>query len=245
MRKIKTNNQNLEKLEKVINIKFRYFNLLREALTHRSFKNENRLVRWDHNERVEFLGDAVLELIVTEYLFKMFRKPEGELTLLRSAIVNTNNLSDSAEKINLEKFLFLGRGELISEPKAKKVILADAMEALIGAIYLDQGFIKTKEFVNKFIITGIPKSATKIIQYKDPKTLLQEIVQAQLKKTPQYEIVSESGPAHERSFVAAAIVDGKSIARGKGTNKQEAETEAAKKALIKFQRDFNKPPHQI
>ncbi len=240
MQKIKTNNQNLEKLEKFINIKFRHFNLLREALTHRSFKNENRLVRWDHNERLEFLGDAVLELIVTEYLFKMFRKPEGELTLLRSAIVNTNNLSDTAEKINLEKFLFLGRGELIGEPKAKKVILADATEALIGAIYLDQGFIKTKEFVNKFIITGIPKSAVKIIQDKDPKTLLQEIVQAQLKKTPRYEIVSETGPAHERLFVAISVVDGKPIARGRGTNKQEAETEAAKKALVKFQKDLNK-----
>ncbi|MEK7580485.1 MAG: ribonuclease III, partial [Patescibacteria group bacterium] len=214
------------------------FNLLRESLTHRSFKNENRFIKWNHNERIEFLGDAVLELIVTEYLFKIFLKPEGELTLLRSALVNTNSLAAVAEKINLEKFLFLGRGELVGEIKAKKVILADALEALIGAIYLDQGFMKAKEFINKFIIIDLQKSVTKIIKYKDPKTLLQEIVQAELKKTPQYEIISETGPAHEKIFITAAVIDGKSIARGKGTSKQEAEIEAAKKALIKFQRDF-------
>jgi len=228
--------ENLENLEKKIGIKFKNKNLLKEALIHRSYLNEHPEAKLPHNERLEFLGDAVLELIVTEYLYRNYNHPEGELTSWRASLVNTESLSEIAKKLNLYEFLYLSRGErLTSTQKAKKVILADALEAIIGAIYLDQGMTIVKNFIKKFILIKL-KKIIKYKKYKDPKSTFQELSQAKFKITPSYKILKETGPAHNKTFLVGLFLNENLISQGRGKSKQEAEIRAAKNALKKYKK---------
>lgn len=219
-------------LESKIQIKFKNHELLQTALTHRSFLNENRAYQLPHNERLEFLGDAVLELVTTEYLYKNFQNPEGELTNLRSSVVNYRLLSDIAREIGLENHILLSRGEAKDTGRARQVILANTLEALIGAIYLDQGMTESKKFIENFILVKL----SKIIQeqaYLDPKSRLQEIIQEKMAVTPTYKVLSESGPDHAKNFLVGVYVDDRLIGQGSGPSKQEAEVQAARDALNK------------
>lgn len=224
----------LSDLESKINLAFNNKDLLREALTHRSYLNENP--SWDvpHNERLEFLGDAVLELVVTENLFGDYPDyTEGELTSIRAAVVNYQILSKIAAEIGLDEAVYLSKGEAKDSSRAKEVILANAIEAVIGAIYLDQGYEKTTEFIKKNILSLVPE-IIKTKAYKDPKSLLQEIIQEKLKITPIYEVLNEEGPDHQKIFTVAVYFDKDFGGEGKGYSKQEAEVDAAKDALRKI-----------
>jgi len=222
---------NLSEFEKEIGCDFKNQNLIKEALTHRSYLNERPDWGVSNNERLEYLGDAVLELSVTKYLFDKFPKsPEGELTVLRAALVNYQMLSRVAEEISLEKFIFLSRGEAQEGGKAREVILANAMEAVIGAIYLDQGFNKADGFIEKYIIPHL-KTILKNKSYRDSKSKLQEVVQEKFKVTPNYKVIEESGPAHKKIFKIGVYFNENLVASGTGLSKQEAELEAAEKAL--------------
>ena len=221
-------------LEKKIGIKFKNADLLTEALTHRSYLNEYPKWHLPHNERLEYLGDAVLELLVSEELFNKFPKqPEGQLTVLRAALVNYQILARVAEEIGLQNFILMSRGERKDTGRAREVILANAMESLIGAIYLDQGLEKIRGFVKKFVMNNLD-DVLKTKSYKDAKSELQEIVQEKLKLTPTYNVMDESGPAHRRIFTMGVYFGDKFIAQGEGPSKQEAELEAAKNALAKY-----------
>lgn len=223
-------------LQKNIRVRFENQDLLTEALTHRSYLNEYPKWHLPHNERLEYLGDAVLELIVSEELFRKFPKePEGRLTVFRAALVNYQILAKVAERLRLQDFIMMSRGERKDTGKAREVILANAMEALIGAIYLDQGFEVTKKFADTFVMTNLDEVlATK--SYKDAKSELQEVIQERLKLTPTYDVISEEGPAHRRMFTMGVYFGEKLIATGEGTSKQEAEADAAKNALKKYPR---------
>ena len=195
-----------DELEKNIGITFINKDLLTEALTHRSYLNE--YPRWPlpHNERLEYLGDAVLELLVSEELFKKFpTEPEGQLTVFRAALVNYQILAKVAERIGMQKFILMSRGEKKDTGKAREVILANAMEALIGAIYLDQGFDKMRPFVHEFVMNNLDE-VLKNKTYKDAKSELQEIVQEKLKLTPTYRTLEEVGPAHKRVFTMGRVL---------------------------------------
>ena len=205
--------------------------LLREALTHRSYLNERP--DWDvpNNERLEFLGDAVLELAVTEELFHRFPdQQEGILTSYRAALVNYQILAKIAGEIQLEAFIFLSRGEAKDTGKAREVILANAFEALVGGLYLDRGYAEVK----KFILTRVMVHLAEIIaegSFKDAKSLLQEKAQSVFKLTPKYKVLRETGPDHDRIFTMGVYFGEKLIAEGFGPSKQDAELEAAKRAL--------------
>ncbi|MDD3101559.1 MAG: ribonuclease III [Patescibacteria group bacterium] len=219
-------------LEQVIKIKFKNKNLLLQSLIHRSFLNEHPRFIVSHNERFEFLGDAVIELIVTKYLFNNFPNPEGELTVFRSSLVNAKTLSKVASEIKLDHYLFLSKGETGSTGKSKEIILADAFEALIGAIYLDQGFEVAEKFIYRVLLTQL-SFIVKNQLYKDPKSELQEIAQGKLKITPSYKVIEEIGPAHAKIFTVGVFLNTEMIAIGKGQSKQEAEVDAAHNALKK------------
>ncbi len=221
-------------IERIIGSVPQNLDLYLSAFTHRSYLNEHRGFSLPHNERLEFLGDAVLELISTEYLYKTYDHPEGELTNFRSALVNYKMLSNIAKRIGLEQFLLMSRGEAKDTGRARQVILANTIEALIGAIYLDLGYEATQKFVEKEILIELPD----IISggaYLDPKSKLQEFVQDKWSVTPHYEVVSETGPDHDKIFIVAAFMSKKEIGRGQGPSKQEAEASAAKDALKNFE----------
>lgn len=220
------------KLETKLNVKFKNPELLQTAFTHRSYLNENRSHKLPHNERLEFLGDAVLELVTTEYLYRNFENPEGELTNLRSALVNYRLLAEIARDLGLEDYIFLSRGEAKDTGRARQVILANALEALIGAIYLDQGVNNTTKFIGKFILIKLPEIMRQQA-YLDPKSKLQEIIQDKTAITPNYKVLSESGPDHAKTFVVGVYIDDRLIGQGQGPAKQDAEVEAAKDALNK------------
>jgi len=221
----------LPKLEKLISYDFKNKDLLKEALTHRSYLNENPKWHLPHNERLEFLGDAVLELATTEALFEKFPKePEGRLTTLRAALVNYVMLAALAKKVGLDKFLLMSRGEAKDTGRAREVILANAMEALIGAIYLDGGYSAASDFIRKVILPEISEVLDKEL-YRDPKSLLQEKTQASEKVTPAYKLLSEKGPDHKKIFTVGVYIGEKEVARGEGLSKQDAEVEAARRAL--------------
>ncbi len=223
----------LSKLEKNLDYKYKNPKLLQEALTHRSYLNENPKWHVPHNERLEFLGDAVLELIVTENLFEKFPdEDEGKLTTLRAALVNYQTLAKLSVQIELEKNILMSRGEAKDKGRAREVILANAMEALIGSLYLDGGYEAVKKFIIEFILPEI-KEVLKSGSYKDPKSLLQEKAQANQKVTPNYKLIAEKGPDHKKIFVVGVYIGEEEIARGEGMSKQDAEVEAAKKALEK------------
>ena len=220
------------KLESKIAIKFRDQDLLQSALTHRSYLNENRNHDLPHNERLEFLGDAVLELITTEYLYRNYPNPEGQLTNFRSALVNYRLLAEIAYEISLENFILLSHGEAKDTGRARQVILANALEALIGAIYLDQGTEEAKKFIETFVLVKLPQIVAGG-SYLDPKSKLQEIIQEKMAITPMYRVISESGPDHAKQFVIGVYVDDRLIGQGAGPSKQDSEVEAAKDALEK------------
>ncbi|HYV33648.1 MAG TPA: ribonuclease III [Candidatus Limnocylindria bacterium] len=221
-----------KELEAILGIKIKNSDLYLSAFTHRSYLNENRGFALPHNERLEFLGDAVLELAATEYLYKNYPHPEGELTNFRSALVNYKMLSDIAKDLGFEKFLLMSRGEAKDIGRARQVILANCIEAVIGAMYLDLGYKETEEFVIKKILVELPK----VIEggsYVDPKSKLQEIIQEKRGVTPTYGVISETGPDHNKQFVVGAFVSQDEVGRGTGPSKQEAELSAAQDALKK------------
>lgn len=222
---------NTETLEKKIGVEFKNADVLVEALTHRSYLNEYANWKLPHNERLEYLGDAVLELVITHELFKKFPGVmEGQLTVLRAALVNAQMLSKIAEGIELDSFMLMSRGERKDTGKAREVILANAIEAVIGAIYIDQGIDAAKKFILKFVWTCLDE-ILETKSYRDSKSELQEIIQDKLKITPTYRVVEESGPAHKKIFKVGVYFGDKFITDGSGASKQEAEIEAAKNAL--------------
>lgn len=220
----------LSELENKIKIQFKDKQLLASSVTHRSYLNENRKWPLAHNERLEFLGDAVLELITTEYLYQNFPNPEGELTNFRSALVNYKMLSEVASELGLEEHIMLSKGEAKDMGRARQVILANALEALIGAIYLDAGFAVTKEFINNNIIV---KLASVVADGKilDPKSKFQELAQEKLGVTPHYKVLAEWGPDHNKNFEVGVFILDKQVAKGVGPSKQEAEAAAAQNGL--------------
>lgn len=216
--------------EEKIGYGFKDKDLLTTVFTHRSYLNEHRKESLEHNERLEFLGDAVLELIVTEYLYKNYPDPEGVLTSWRSALVRGTSLSDVAKKIDLDDNMRFSRGEAKSTGKSRDVIHANAVEALIGAIYLDAGLEPARQFVNKYIIEKL-EYIIKEEKYIDSKSKLQETIQEKQGATPSYKLVAQSGPDHNKRFTTSVLVEGKELARGEGASKRDAEQDAAKKAL--------------
>ncbi|MEK7644717.1 MAG: ribonuclease III [Patescibacteria group bacterium] len=217
--------------EHIIGVTFTDKALLRQAFVHRSFINENKGSQSEHNERLEFLGDAVLELISTVYLYKKYpQSNEGELTAYRSSLVNAINLADVAAKLQMEKFLLLSHGESKDKGKARQYILANTIEALIGAIYLDQGYEVTEKFLSKNVLYLIDDIVEKKA-WIDAKSLFQEKAQEVDGVTPLYKVIREDGPDHDKSFTVGLFIRDKKIAQGEGKSKQEAEQEAAKEGV--------------
>ena len=219
-------------LESKIGFEFKNKDLLLTALTHRSYINENPDWRLDHNERLEFLGDAVLELVVTEYLYKNYPNPEGEMTNWRAALVNANILSKITAEFDLNSYVLLSRGEAKDTGRARQYILANAMESLIGAMYLDQGYEPCEKFINKFILKELPTIIEKRL-YRDPKSLFQEIAQDKVGITPTYEVLKEWGPDHARNFEVGVFLEKEMAGVGQEPSKQEAQQQAAEDALTK------------
>jgi ribonuclease-3 len=220
-------------LEKKLGIKFNDPNFLQQALTHRSYLNEHRDYKLDHNERLEFLGDAVLELVVTEYLYENFPNPEGELTNWRAALVNGEMLAKISGRIGVEEFLLMSRGEAKDTGKARQYLLANAFEAITGAIYLDQkenGYDEAKKFIMKNVVVELPEIIEKKL-YMDPKSRFQEVAQDKVGVTPAYRVLEESGPDHDRKFTVGIYLHDELIAKGDGSSKQEAQRNAAAAAL--------------
>ena len=215
-------------LEKKIQYKFQNFGLLEMAMRHSSYANEHHMERLECNERLEFLGDAVLELVSSDYLFHNYNEyPEGELTKLRASIVCEQSLAMCAEAISLGKYLRLGNGEDSTGGRLRASITSDAMEALIGAIYLDGGFANAKEFITRFVLNDLENKKL----FYDSKTILQEIVQRDFNEPLSYELLAEEGPDHDKRFVVEVCLNSNVIGKGKGKSKKEAEQLAAKEAL--------------
>ena len=216
-----------------LGLSFKDLNLLVEALTHRSYLNENRGAISTHNERLEFLGDAVLELAVTNFLFLKFpNKDEGELTAYRASLVNTYSIGAVAESLGINDMLLLSKGESKDTGRARQIILANAFEALLGAIYLDQGYEAAETFLSKHLYNKIDE----VIQnrtWQDAKSHFQEVAQEKRSTTPSYKTLQEAGPDHNKEFTVGVYIGSEEIAKGKGQSKQEAEQSAAQAALDK------------
>lgn len=223
--------KNFQKLEEKIGIKFTNPNHLVQALVHRSYLNEHRDFGLGHNERLEFLGDAVLELVVTEFLFQNYLNPEGELTDWRAALVNAKMCAEVARDLMIEEYLFLSHGESKdANTKARDYILANAVEAIIGAIYHDRGWEMAKQFITRWIIIKLPK-VLELNLWRDPKSRFQESAQEIIGLTPTYRVLKEEGPDHDKQFIVGVYLDNEKIAEGTGTSKQEAQVDAAEHAL--------------
>ncbi len=221
--------RDLSILEREIGYAFRDKELLKRAMTHSSYLNEHRRERLKCNERLEFLGDAVLELTVSEALYKWYpKKPEGELTRLRASIVCEPTLALCAKEINLGEYLLLGNGEENGGGRGRASVTSDAMEALIGAIYIDGGFASVKEFIYQFILIDIEHKQL----FYDSKTILQEIVQSKSKETLFYQLTKEEGPDHNKHYEVNAILGNRVIGSGSGKTKKAAEMEAAYRAIL-------------
>jgi len=218
------------KLEKQLGLKFKNKDLLTQAFVHRSYLNENPKFYLEQNERLEFLGDAVLELVVTDYLYKNYKNSEGELTVWRAALVNSDMLSEIAKNLGFNDFLLLSQGESKDQGKARKYILANTFEALIGSIYLDRGYEDCRKFIEKYLIVELPQIIENGL-YKDTKSLFQEMAQEKTGITPAYKVIEEWGPDHNKRFIIGVFLGEELIAQGEGSSKQEAEVEAAKNAL--------------
>ena len=218
--------------ETTLKVKFNDLLLLLTAFTHRSYVNEHKKTAKEHNERLEFLGDAVLELVTTRFLYDNYSEPEGILTNWRSSLVRTESISDAASRNGFEPLLRLSRGEKkASSDRARLQILANAYEAVVGALYLDQGYDSAKEFIERTLLTTF-EDILKSGSWQDPKSRYQEVVQSDEGFTPQYKVISEEGPDHDKIFTVAIYFGETKIAEGKGKSKQEAETKSAREALI-------------
>ena len=217
-------------LEKKIGLTFKDYDMLRMAFIHRSYLNEHKESKFDHNERLEFLGDAVLELVVTEYLYSTYPNPEGELTNWRSALVKGETLAKISRELHLGDYLFLSHGEEKSGGREKDYLLANTFESLIGVIYLQLGYKKAQEFISKFLLIHL-KSILESGSHIDSKSKLQEMAQDKVAITPRYELVSEEGPDHDKVFTMAAHIGDRIVGKGKGGSKQMAEQKAAEDAL--------------
>ena len=221
-----------KEIEKSLGITFKDKSLLDLAFVHKSYVNEAN-DKSEQNERLEYLGDAVLELAVTDYLYHKFPgHPEGDLTNWRSALVKGKNLSKVAKKLGLGEFLYLSRGEELSGGREKAYILANTVEAVIGAIYLDSGFEVAREFIMKHIVVLLEDIISQGLDV-DPKSRVQELAQEKLNTTPRYELLSETGPDHDKKFVMGIYFGDRLVADGEGYSKQEAEQAAAGNALAK------------
>ena len=223
----------LKKFQELIGYTFKNEQLLKQALTHSSYANEKHLKKLSDNERLEFLGDAVLEVVSSEFLFNNYPNlTEGQLTKFRASIVCEPTLATCTECIHLGDYLFLGKGEDRTGGRTRKSVLSDAMEAVIGAIYLDGGFASAKEFVHKFIMTDIEHKHL----FYDSKTILQEVVQGEHEQLT-YVLLGETGPDHDKTFEVGVLIGRKEISTGKGHTKKAAEQEAAYQALLALERE--------
>lgn len=223
---------NKEEFEKICQIEIGNVDLYIEAMTHRSYLNENKDHKYPHNERLEFLGDAVLELIVTEYLFDNFNNPEGEMTSWRAALVNGEMLAQVAKEIGIDPFLLMSKGESKDTGRARNYLLANAMESTIGAIYKDKGYDSAKNFVKIFIIVKLKEVLDKKL-YLDPKSYFQEKAQEVENITPHYEVLSETGPDHDKVYSVGVFLNKEKVAEGEGVSKQDAQRTAARNGLEK------------
>jgi len=222
----------LESLQTLLEVVFKDKTLLLSAVTHRSYLNEHREATWEHNERLEFLGDAVLELVVTDFLFGKYpEKPEGELTAIRAALVNTVSLANASEQMGINKYLLMSKGEAKDVGRARQYILANVFESCIGAIYMDQGYDAAKNFIARHLFDNTEEIVKERL-WQDPKSRFQELAQEQASITPTYETLSQDGPDHDRVFTVGVFLRHEKIAEGKGQSKQEAEQEAAKAAVL-------------
>ena len=217
--------------EESLNLNFKNKDLLREAFTHRSYINESNRSDLSHNERLEFLGDAVLELVVTDYLFKKYPdRTEGDLTSYRSALVNAVTLGEVARTLGMNEYLLLSKGEAKDTGKARQIILANTFEALVGALYLDQKYDGAEAFIAERLLPLTPEIVEKEL-WKDAKSFLQEKAQEEMGVTPTYKVVREVGPDHDKKFVVAVLLGDELVAEAQGKSKQEAEQGAAAQAL--------------
>lgn len=228
----------LAAIEKTLGIVFSKKETLLCAFTHRSYLNENPDFPLDHNERLEFLGDAVLELIVTDHLYRNYTIPEGEMTNLRSAVVRGEMLSKIAREIGIEEYLLLSRGEKKDTGKAREYILANAVESLIGAIYEDQGYESAKKVVDAYIVSKLPDIVAKGLHI-DTKSKFQELAQEKHRITPVYKVLSESGLDHQKEFVVGVFLHNRKMGEGKGTSKQEAQQAAALVGLASLEQELS------
>ncbi len=223
--------KDIKTLAKSLGIKYKADGHLEQAVVHRSYLNEHPSFPLSHNERLEFLGDAVLELVVTEYLYNNYENEEGELTTWRSSLVNGESLADIAHELALEPYLYLSKGEeKDANSKARRTILADAMEAVIGAIYLDFGWDVSKEFILRTVVVKLKEIIEKRL-YLDPKSRFQEAAQSRMSTTPSYKVIEESGPDHQKKFRIGVYLGKEFVAEGEGTSKQEAQISAADNGL--------------
>lgn len=212
---------------------FENIDLLVTALTHRSYLNEHKKSASEHNERLEFLGDAVLELVTTDFLFSNYDKPEGILTAWRSALVRTESIGAAGERLGYEKLIPMSRGEKQGSARARQQILANAFEATTGAIYLDKGYEAAKKYITDNILSTLPQILEEE-SWRDPKSYLQEISQARDGFTPIYKVLKEDGPDHDKNFTLGVFVGDKKMGEGEGPSKQTAQQEAAREAIRKY-----------
>ena len=230
-------NELLNEFAEIIGYQYNDIKLLRQALTHSSFANEKRLDKLANNERLEFLGDAVLELVTSEFLYKNNSKMhEGDLTKLRASIVCEQTLSLCANDINLGQYIQLGKGEASTGGRDRASILSDAMEAIIGSIYLDGGFTSAKEFIDKFILSDVENKQL----FFDSKTILQEIVQSEYKDPLTYELIAEEGPDHNKKFTVKALIGEKELEVGVGRTKKAAEQQAAYRSILALRKKIKR-----
>jgi len=225
--------EKVQEFSQKIGVMFADPELLVQAFTHRSFLNENRGHGKAHNERLEFLGDAVLELVTTEHLFEKYPEhPEGDLTSYRAALVNTTSLSETASELGMNDYLLLSKGEAKDTGRARQYILANTFEAVVGALFLDQGYDVARGFIAKYLLPKTEKMVAGRL-WQDAKSRFQEVAQERVSITPNYEMVSEEGPDHDKHFTVGVFLGSDLVAEGEGKSKQEAEQDAAQKALVK------------
>ncbi len=224
--------KDFSEFEQKTGLTFNDKSLLRQAFTHRSYLNENRNLKMEHNERLEFLGDAVLELVVTDYLYQQYpHKPEGDLTAYRSALVNSTTLSSVATELEMNEYLLLSHGEAKDTGRARAYILANTFEALLGSLYIDQGYNAAKDFIASHIFKKIHEVIEKGL-WVDAKSKFQEMAQEKTSITPSYKTVKEVGPDHDKHFTVGVYLGNDLVVTGEGSSKQEAEQDAARKGLL-------------
>lgn len=226
----------LDEFEKKVGYRFTDRQLLTQVFVHRSYLNEHRSFPLEHNERMEFLGDAVLELVVTEHLYRSYDSPEGQLTNWRSALVKGETLSECARELNMEEHLLLSKGESRGVGKARQLILANVFEAFVGALYLDGGYKRAQAFVKKVLLVKLDEIIEKEL-YLDPKSRFQELMQDRNTQTPTYRVLKEEGPDHNKMFKVGVYVGAQLMGSGSGASKNKAQQEAARDALNKISKE--------